>query len=66
MSGRHYEINFEDNTVQTVDSQSVKTEGEWLVFLDGVGEVLRVRAAEVSNVARTGIPARAPRQAQAA
>jgi hypothetical protein len=63
---RMYEINFDDNSTQTFEASHVKTEGEWLVFHDGVGEVNRVRAAEVSCVNRVDLPKRTGPNSKAA
>jgi|SRR5580700_5899726 hypothetical protein len=66
LMARKYEINFDDSSTQTFEASHVKTEGEWLVFHDGVGEVNRVRAAEVSCVNRVGLPERTSPNSKAA
>ncbi len=45
-------IDYMDGTSQTLKSNSPKVEGEWMVFTDGSGIVLTVRAADVAQVSR--------------
>jgi hypothetical protein len=66
MALQTYKITFKDGSTQTVTSLSPGTSGDWLVFGDGSGEVLRVPAKDVESVSREGTPdreRRAPRTA---
>jgi len=59
---QEFKINYLDGTTQMVTSgHGPAVSGDWLVFTDGSGEVLRVRAAEVDSVGRPGIPERTGR-----
>jgi hypothetical protein len=56
---RSYKIIFKDGTTQTVKAGSgPHAQGDWLVFSDGSGELLRVRAEDVESVIREGVPER--------
>jgi hypothetical protein len=55
----NYKITYTDGTTHTITTGGdPRPQGEWLVFLDGTGELLRVRAEEVKSVARDGVPER--------
>jgi hypothetical protein len=53
-----YKISYLDGTTQTLTTPGPKIQGEWLVFQDGSGIQLSVRANEVESVIRVGIPER--------
>jgi len=54
-----FNIKFKDGSTQTVTAGGAPhTQGDWLIFADGSGEVLWVRAAEVESVSRPGIDPR--------
>ena len=55
---REYEINYLDGTTQTFASTGPQLQGDWLVFGDGAGELLRVRAEEVQSVSSAGLTER--------
>jgi hypothetical protein len=61
-----YKITFKDGSTQKVTCAAPGQYGDWLVFSDGTGEVLRVPAKDVESVGRDGVPdreRRAPRTA---
>ena len=47
-----FKINYQDGTGQTLTSKSPMIEGDWMVFRDGTGEILRLRTAEIDGVER--------------
>lgn len=53
-----YKIAYRDGTTQTFPTVGPRLHENWLVFEDGVGEQLRVRADEVESVIRVGTPER--------
>lgn len=61
-----YTINYRGGATQTITCTGPVPQGEWLVFADGSGEIMRIRAEEVVSVSRKGTPEptkRAPRTA---
>jgi hypothetical protein len=50
-----FNITYKDGATQTVTAAGSRPEGNWLVFVDGTGEVLRVPAADVQSVARDDV-----------
>jgi hypothetical protein len=66
MALHQFIIKFKDGSKQRVQASSPGQFGDWLVFADGSGEVLRVPAKDVESVSREGTPERerrAPRSA---
>lgn len=66
MSLQTYKITFKDGSTQKVTCSAPGQYGDWLVFGDGTGEILRVPAKDVESVSRDGTPdreKRAPRTA---
>lgn len=51
-----YKISYNDGTAQTVTCDRPAVQGDWLLFGDGSGELLRVKAADVSSVNRAETP----------
>jgi hypothetical protein len=61
-----FTITFKDGSTQKVKAINPGQHGDWLVFGDGSGEILRVPAKDVESVSRDGTPERerrAPRSA---
>jgi hypothetical protein len=61
-----YKITYKDRSTQEVTSGAPGVHGDWLIFSDGTGEILRVPAKDVESVSRDGTPERqryAPRTA---
>jgi hypothetical protein len=58
MSANEYKITYRDGATQTFATSGPQPQGEWLIFLDGIGEQIRVRAEEVESVIRVGTPER--------
>jgi hypothetical protein len=61
-----FKITFNDGSTQKVKSTNPGVYGDWMVFGDGSGEILRVPAKNVESVSRDGTPDRekhAPRTA---
>lgn len=56
----NFKITYKDGSTQTVTAAGSQPQGDWLVFLDGTGEVLRVPAADVESVARGDVDDRKP------
>ncbi len=50
-----YKITFRDGSTQQVTASRQGVSGNWLVFLDGSGEILRVPAADVESVSRADV-----------
>lgn len=66
MALQTYKIKFKDGSTQIVTSGAPGVYGDWLVFADGTGEVLRVPEKDVESVSRDDVPdreKRAPRTA---
>jgi hypothetical protein len=61
MSLTTYKITFKDGSTRIVTSLSPGVYGNWLVFSDGAGEVLRVPEKDVESVGRDGTPEREKR-----
>jgi hypothetical protein len=51
-----YTINYKGGATQTITCTGPVSQGEWLVFADGSGEIMRVRAEGVVSVTREGTP----------
>jgi hypothetical protein len=63
---REYRINYLDGTTQAFASTGPQLQGDWLVFGDGAGELLRVPAEKVQSVSSAGLPERASATPKAA
>ena len=61
-----YKINYTDGTTQTFPTVGPRLHENWLVFEDGAGEQLRVRAEEVESIIRVGTPERTGQTPKAA
>lgn len=61
MSLTDFKITYHDGATQEVTAAGSQPQGDWLVFTDGSGEVLRVHSAEVQSVRRDGVPDRQKR-----
>jgi CO/xanthine dehydrogenase Mo-binding subunit len=48
----NFKINYVDGTSQVLTSTGPMMAGDWMVFSDGVGEILRIRADHVVSVER--------------
>ena len=60
MAMQEFKITFKDGSTQDVTAGGApQPQGEWLVFGDGIGEVLRVRGSEIESIGRPDV---APRQ----
>jgi hypothetical protein len=66
MAMQEYKINYVDGTTQVFPSTGPQAKGDWLVFADGSGEQLRVRADQVESVIRDDIPERTGQSPKAA
>ena len=61
-----YNIKFKDGATQTITSLSPGISGDWMIFGDGSGEILRVPAKDVESVSRDGTPDREKRSPRTA
>jgi hypothetical protein len=66
MALQTYKIKFKDGSTQTVTSLSPGVSGNWLIFGDGSGEVLRVPEKDVESVGRDDTPEREKHAARTA
>jgi hypothetical protein len=55
---REYNITYKGGATQKINCTGPQPSGDWLVFGDGSGEILRVRASDVESVTRDGTPDR--------
>jgi hypothetical protein len=58
MALQQFKIKFKGGSTQTVTATSPSVYGNWLVFTDGTGEVLRVPEKDVESVSRDDVPDR--------
>ena len=61
MALQQFKIKFKDGATQTLTAAGVGVQGNWLVFSDGSGEVLRVPEKDVESVSRDDVPDREKR-----
>ena len=61
-----YTIYYADGTTRTLTCTGPAPQGDWIIFADGTGELLRDRAIEVVSIARAGVPERTGKTAKAA
>jgi len=50
-----FKITYRDGSTQTVKATDHQPQGDWIVFTDGLGIVLRVPSKDVLSIAREGV-----------
>jgi hypothetical protein len=55
MALEEYKIAYRDGSTQQVTAAQHAPQGEWVIFVDGDGLVLRVPAADVKSISRADI-----------
>jgi hypothetical protein len=53
-----FKITYRDGSTQTITAAEHRAEGDWIVFYDGSGQVLRVPSKDVLSIGRGDVAER--------